>query len=176
MTGDRLEAFYRRRQLEVFLRQRSLAVGGEDEGHLVPADVDIGVVVGGLGHESHPYHESHRLCEIGEDKGPANHFVFQLPSDVFFKKGSSVGFGEFHGPQAIKENRRFADNEGRKGGHMRNAAVMLRTFVLQEEGASLVEYAFILLLMVVVSIVVVANLGEYPAAAFESVDTGFGGP
>ena len=59
---------------------------------------------------------------------------------------------------------------------MRNVAVMLRTFVLQEEGASLVEYAFILLLMVVVSITVVANLGEYPAAAFESVDTGFGGP
>jgi Flp pilus assembly pilin Flp len=59
---------------------------------------------------------------------------------------------------------------------MRNVAVMLRTFVLQEEGASLVEYAFILLLMVVVSIAVVANLGEYPAAAFESVDKGLGGP
>ncbi|NNC92671.1 MAG: Flp family type IVb pilin [Acidimicrobiia bacterium] len=59
---------------------------------------------------------------------------------------------------------------------MRNVAVMLRTFVLQEEGASLVEYAFILLLMVVVSITVVANIGEYPAAAFESVDTGLGGP
>ena len=59
---------------------------------------------------------------------------------------------------------------------MRNVAAMLRTFVLQEEGASLVEYAFILLLMVVVSIAVVANLGEYPASAFENVDSGFGGP
>ena len=59
---------------------------------------------------------------------------------------------------------------------MRNVAAMLRTFVLQEEGASLVEYAFILLLMVVVSIVVVASLGEYPASAFEGVDSGFGGP
>ncbi len=59
---------------------------------------------------------------------------------------------------------------------MRKVAVMLRTFVLQEEGASLVEYAFILLLMVVVSIAVVANLGEYPASAFENVDGGFGGP
>jgi len=55
-------------------------------------------------------------------------------------------------------------------------AAMLRTFVRQEDGASLVEYAFILLLMVVVSIVVVANLGEYPAAAFEGVDSGFDGP
>jgi len=59
---------------------------------------------------------------------------------------------------------------------MRTVAVMLRTFVLQEEGASLVEYAFIVLLMVVVSIAVIANIGEYPAAAFENVDTGFGGP
>lgn len=59
---------------------------------------------------------------------------------------------------------------------MRTVAVMLRTFFWQEEGASLVEYAFILLLMVVVSIAVVANLGEYPAAAFEGVDDGFGGP
>jgi len=59
---------------------------------------------------------------------------------------------------------------------MRTVAVMLRTFVQQEEGASLVEYAFIVLLMVVVSIAVVANLGEYPAAAFEGVDSGFGGP
>jgi len=59
---------------------------------------------------------------------------------------------------------------------MRTVAVMLRTFFRQEEGASLVEYAFILLLMVVVSIAVVANLGEYPAAAFEGVDGGFGGP
>ena len=59
---------------------------------------------------------------------------------------------------------------------MRTVAVMLRTFVQQEEGASLVEYAFIVLLMVVVSITVIANLGEYPAAAFEGVDSGFGGP
>lgn len=59
---------------------------------------------------------------------------------------------------------------------MRTVAVKLRTFVRTEEGASLVEYAFILLLMVVVSIAVVANLGEYPAAAFESVDGGLGGP
>ena len=58
---------------------------------------------------------------------------------------------------------------------MRTVAMMLRNFVRQEDGASLVEYAFILLLMVVVSIVVVANLGEYPAAAFEGVDGGFGG-
>ena len=53
---------------------------------------------------------------------------------------------------------------------------MLRTLVRQEEGASLVEYAFIVLLMVVVSIVVVANIGEYPAAAFEGVDGGFDSP
>ena len=53
---------------------------------------------------------------------------------------------------------------------------MLRTLVRREEGASLVEYAFIVLLMVVVSIAVVASLGEYPASAFESVDGGFGGP
>jgi len=63
-----------------------------------------------------------------------------------------------------------------EGGQMTKLAVMLRTFVRTEEGASLVEYAFILLLMVVVSIAVVANLGEYPAAAFESVDGGFDGP
>ena len=59
---------------------------------------------------------------------------------------------------------------------MRAVAEMLRNLVRQEQGASLVEYGFILLLMVVVSIVVIANLGEYPAAAFESVDGGFGGP
>ena len=59
---------------------------------------------------------------------------------------------------------------------MRAVAVMLRTFFQQEEGASLVEYAFIVLLMVVVSIAVIANLGEYPASAFESVDGGFVGP
>ena len=55
-------------------------------------------------------------------------------------------------------------------------AMMLRTLVRQEEGASLVEYAFIVLLMVVVSIVVVANIGEYPAAVFEGVDGGFDSP
>jgi Flp pilus assembly pilin Flp len=59
---------------------------------------------------------------------------------------------------------------------MWTVAVMLRTLVQREEGASLVEYAFIVLLMVVVSITVVASLGEYPASAFESVDGGFGGP
>ena len=59
---------------------------------------------------------------------------------------------------------------------MRTVAAKLHALFSQEEGASLVEYAFILLLMVVVSIVVVASLGEYPASAFESVDGGFGGP
>ena len=63
-----------------------------------------------------------------------------------------------------------------EGGRVRHLAARLHTFISQEEGASLVEYAFILLLMVVVSIVVVANLGEYPASAFESVDGGFDGP
>ena len=59
---------------------------------------------------------------------------------------------------------------------MRTVTTMLWNSFRKEEGASLVEYAFILLLMVVVSIVVVANIGEYPAAAFESVEGGFGGP
>lgn len=63
-----------------------------------------------------------------------------------------------------------------EGEMVRVVAAKLHTLVSQEEGASLVEYAFILLLMVVVSIAVVASLGEYPASAFESVDGGFGGP
>jgi Flp pilus assembly pilin Flp len=63
-----------------------------------------------------------------------------------------------------------------EGGFVRAIAVKLWNLVSQEEGASLVEYAFIVLLMVVVSIAVVASLGEYPASAFESVDGGFGGP
>ena len=63
-----------------------------------------------------------------------------------------------------------------EGEIVRVVAAKLHTVFSQEEGASLVEYAFILLLMVVVSIAVVASLGEYPASAFESVDGGFGGP
>ena len=62
-----------------------------------------------------------------------------------------------------------------EGELVRRVAVRLQNLISQEEGASLVEYAFVLLLMVVVSIVVVANLGEYPASAFESVDGGFDG-
>lgn len=65
---------------------------------------------------------------------------------------------------------------GMEGDLVRKTAARLHTLFSQEEGASLVEYAFILLLMVVVSIAVVASLGEYPASAFESVDGGFGGP
>ena len=65
---------------------------------------------------------------------------------------------------------------GMEGEAMRAVAVRLRHLVSQEEGASLVEYAFIVLLMVVVSIAVVASLGEYPASAFEGVDRGFDGP
>ena len=59
---------------------------------------------------------------------------------------------------------------------MATVAALHRTLVREEEGASLVEYAFILLLMVVVSIVVVANIGEYPASAIGEVNTGFDGP
>ena len=59
---------------------------------------------------------------------------------------------------------------------MKTIAAKLSIVFHQEEGASLVEYAFILLLMVVVSIVVVANLGEYPAEAFEGANDGFKGP
>ena len=64
--------------------------------------------------------------------------------------------------------------EGRRD--MATVVMMLRTLVRGEEGASLVEYAFIVLLMVVVSILVVANIGEYPASAFEDANSGFGGP
>lgn len=38
-----------------------------------------------------------------------------------------------------------------------------------DEGASLVEYAFLLLLIAVVVFVAVANLGETTSASFESV-------
>lgn len=54
-------------------------------------------------------------------------------------------------------------------------AATVRALARTEEGASLVEYAFIVLLMVVVSIVVVANIGEYPATAFEGASGGFDG-
>lgn len=44
-----------------------------------------------------------------------------------------------------------------------------------ESGASLVEYAFILVVVVVVSIVIVAQIGENPALAFDEANRGFGG-
>lgn len=45
--------------------------------------------------------------------------------------------------------------------------------VEDEQGASLVEYAFILVVVVVVSIAIVAQIGENPALAFDEANRGF---
>lgn len=46
-------------------------MGGEGEGHLVPPDVDVGVVIGLLGSHRDTGHETHRLTEVleGEQSG-----------------------------------------------------------------------------------------------------------
>ena len=49
------------REIEVGIRQRALAVGGEDETHLVKADFDVRMVLGVFGQFGHAVHEIHGL-------------------------------------------------------------------------------------------------------------------
>ncbi len=72
VTGDRLELVDGGRQLGVLGGEGTLAVGGEHERYFVPADVDVGVMVGGLGLEPNPDHEAHRLGEIAELERPVD--------------------------------------------------------------------------------------------------------
>src|SRR6266540_565521 len=51
-------------ELEVALGQPTLGVAGEDEGDLVPADVDVGVVAGRLGRAGDLVDERHRVGEV----------------------------------------------------------------------------------------------------------------
>src|SRR5438067_5193471 len=58
-------------ELEILAREAAGVVGGEDERHGVVADVDVGMVAGGLGEAAHPVDERQRLPEIAEPIRPA---------------------------------------------------------------------------------------------------------
>jgi pilus assembly protein Flp/PilA len=52
---------------------------------------------------------------------------------------------------------------------------LLKRFVDEESGATMVEYAIMVALIAVVAIVVVGLVGDQVTAAFQSVETGLSG-
>src|SRR5437763_2661518 len=67
-------------ELEILAREAAGVVGGEDERHGVVADVDVGMVAGGLGEAAHPVDERQRLPEIAEPIRPAQLAAGALPA------------------------------------------------------------------------------------------------
>ena len=56
---------------------------------------------------------------------------------------------------------------------MRTSLARLWARITDETGASLVEYAFILAVVLVVSIVIIGEIGDFPALAFNDANDGF---
>jgi Flp pilus assembly pilin Flp len=56
---------------------------------------------------------------------------------------------------------------------MLNHWIRVQTWQDSDEGASLVEYALLLLLLAVVAIAVISQVGDTTSAAFSKADKGF---
>src|SRR5829696_3150480 len=67
-------------ELEVAVGQPTLGVAGEGQGDLVPADVDVGVVAGGLGCVGDLVDEAHRVGEVGAHEGLDDLIAAPLPT------------------------------------------------------------------------------------------------
>ena len=78
-TGNSVE---RLAKLEVLGREGSLGVGGEGHSHLVPSDVDVGVVVCYLGCEGCVRDESNCFGEILEHEGSRYFLTVKCPIRV----------------------------------------------------------------------------------------------
>jgi Flp pilus assembly pilin Flp len=60
-----------------------------------------------------------------------------------------------------------------EGESVRNVFARLGAKLVDDTGASLVEYAFILAVVLVVSIVIIGEIGDFPALAFNETNEGF---
>ena len=56
---------------------------------------------------------------------------------------------------------------------MRSFVTWLAGRLDDQRGASLVEYAFIIAVVLVVSIVIIGEIGDFPALAFNEANDGF---
>src|ERR1700732_1399314 len=84
-------------QGEIEHRQAARVVGGEDEAHLVPADVDVGMVVGGLGGGADLVDEGQRPGEVAQRHGGGELVVLALPGNPLLgQRGIDLG-GSEHG-------------------------------------------------------------------------------
>ena len=70
-------------EVEVFGRQSGFGVGREHNGHLVPTDVDIRVVIGNLRGERNPDDEPDRLREVLEYERTGDRIALAFPRRVF---------------------------------------------------------------------------------------------
>jgi hypothetical protein len=99
--ASRTESWWRRLEtvelaceVQVFGRECLLGVRGEHDRDLVPADVDVGVVVGNLGGKTNAGHESHRLIEIGERERARDRLARPFPMGVFDGEDTDLVRGE----------------------------------------------------------------------------------
>lgn len=94
------------RQLRITVGDPTGIVRSEREGHLVPSDVDIGVVIEPLSDQSHPCDEPHRGHEIGESERPPDRVPVALPLRVLPEKPFDLEVVErVHLPKATSPRR-----------------------------------------------------------------------
>ena len=83
------------RATEAEVGERLRGVCREDQGDLVPTDVDIGMVIGLLGGEGNPVDEAHRLGEVGELEGLRDLLTFDRPRRMSVGQGLLLCWGEW---------------------------------------------------------------------------------
>src|SRR5450755_1861775 len=83
-SAQRAQAVNGGGQGEIEHRQAARVVRGEDQAHLVPADVDVGMVVGGLGGGADLVDEGQRRGEVAQRHGGGELVVLALPGDPLF--------------------------------------------------------------------------------------------
>ncbi len=81
-------------EIGVLFGERTFGMGAEGQGHLVPTDVDVGVVVGHLGGEGDLNHKPDRSAETVELEGAAQFFAGDVPTRVRFQEGGAHGVVE----------------------------------------------------------------------------------
>jgi len=82
-----------RRQREIRRREAALAVRGQPQGDLVPANIDVGMVVGLLGDLGHTVHEFDGLDEISEGEGADDFRAFEPPIRQALESGGDFRLG-----------------------------------------------------------------------------------
>ena len=76
-----------RPQIEVLLGDPTLGMRAQDQEDLVPADVDVGVMVGLLGSQADPGDETHGFVEVLELELRLDRLPVPLPNRVLFQEG-----------------------------------------------------------------------------------------